>query len=279
MMSDFQVVIVKEAQNLKDFGKSASSDDEDSGKKPSGPSPLLSYLQHPLPTTILVFCHKYKTLDKRSAIYKAIQKNHVFLETKKLYDNQLSDWITDFVEERKYKIGPKAAFLLAESLGNDLLKISGEIQKLLINLKEGDEITLDLVQDNIGISKEFNVFELQDALGKKDIMKANRIIFYFAANPKDNPSVLVLSQLYSYFSKVLMCHYAPDKSKFGIAQTVGVNPFFADGFIRAMQNYPTAKLKGIFSVLKEYDLKTKGVDNGSVEGGELMKELIFKILH
>lgn len=279
MMSDYQVVIVKEAQNLKDFGKSASSDDEDSGKKTSGPSPLLSYLQHPLSTTILVFCHKYKTLDKRSAIYKAIQKNHVFLETKKLYDNQLSDWITDFVEERKYKIGPKAAFLLAESLGNDLLKISGEIQKLLINLKEGDEITLDLVQDNIGISKEFNVFELQDALGKKDIMKANRIIFYFAANPKDNPSVLVLSQLYSYFSKVLMCHYAPDKSKFGIAQTVGVNPFFADGFIRAMQNYPTAKLKGIFSVLKEYDLKTKGVDNGSVEGGELMKELIFKILH
>jgi DNA polymerase-3 subunit delta len=278
MMSDYQVVIVKEAQNLKDFGKSASSDDEDSGKKPSGPSPILSYLQHPLPTTILVFCYKYKTLDKRSAIYKAIHKNHVFIESKKIYDNQLPDWINNFVEEHKYKIGPKASYLIGESLGNDLLKISKEIEKLFINLKQGDEITLDLVQDNIGISKEFNVFELQDALAKKDVMKANRIIFYFAANDKDNPPVLVLSQLYGYFSKVLLCHFAPDKSKFGIAQAIGVNPYFADGYIRAMQNYPTNKLKVIFSLLKEYDLKTKGVDNNT-EGGEIMKELIFKILH
>ena len=135
------------------------------------------------------------------------------------------------------------------------------------------------MQDNIGISKEFNVFELQDALAKKDILKANRIIYYFAANEKDNPAVMTLSLLYSYFSKVLIYHFAPDKSKSAVAQTFGVHPFFVDGYVRAAQNYNTAKLKKIFAELKDYDLKTKGVNNFGVSNGELMKELIFKILH
>lgn len=288
MMSDYQVVIVKEAQNLKELGKvggsggddSEEAEDTDSKKKnSSATNPLVAYLQNPQPSTILVFCYKYKTLDKRSAVYKSLQKNHIFLETKKLYDNKMPEWITDFVEEHKFKISPKASFLLAESLGNDLSKISNEVEKLFINLKEGEEITLELVQDNIGISKEFNVFELQEAIAKKDILKANRIINYFSANEKEHPAVMTLSSLYGYFTKVLLYHFAPDKSKFAVAQMLGVNPFFVDGYIKAAQNYNTAKLKAIFSYLKEYDLKTKGFDNAGVNNGELMREMLFKILH
>jgi DNA polymerase-3 subunit delta len=285
MMSEYQVIIVKEAQNLKELGKgSGSSDDDDDSDAPSKKSSgsanaLVAYLQQPQTSTILVFCYKYKTLDKRSTIYKSLQKNHVFLETKKLYDNKIPEWITEFVQEHKFKISPKASYLLAESLGNDLSKIANEVEKLFINLKEGEEITLELVQDNIGISKEFNVFELQDALAKKDILKANRIINYFSANEKEHPAVMTLSSLYGYFTKVLLYHFAPDKSKFVVAQVLGVNPFFVDGYVNAAKNYNTAKLKSIFSYLKEYDLKTKGVDNNGVNNGELMKELMFKILH
>ena len=285
MMSEYQVVIVKEAQNLKELGKTSEEDDDakkaetKTKKSSSVPNPLVGYLQQPQPSTILVFCYKYKTIDKRSVIYKSLQKNHVFLETKKMYDNQIPEWITTFVTEKKFKIGPKASFLLAEYLGNDLSKISNEVEKLFINLKEGEEITGDAVQDNIGISKEFNVFELQDALAKKDILKANRIINYFSANEKEHPAVMTLSLLYSYFSKVLIYHFAPDKSKFAVAQILGVNPFFVDGYVRASQNYGTAKLKSIFAELKDYDLKTKGVNNNGVNNGELIKELIFKILH
>lgn len=284
MMSEYQVVIVKEAQNLKELGKSSGGgddeDDEAPSKKSSGASnALAAYLQNPQPSTILVFCYKYKLLDKRSTTYKSLQKNHVYLETKKMYDNQLPDWITNFVQEHKFKISPKASFLLAEFLGNDLSKVSNEVEKLFINLKEGEEITPELVQDNIGISKEFNIFELQEAIAKKDILKANRIINYFSDNEKEHPSVMTLSSLYGYFTKVLLYHFAPDKSKFAVAQTLGVNPFFVEGYAKAAQNYGTAKLKAIFSYLKEYDLKTKGVDNSGVNNGELMKEMLFKILH
>lgn len=285
MMSEYQVIIVKEAQNLKELGKSTGGGDEDTdedapAKKSSGSSnALTAYLQQPQTSTILVFCYKYKTLDKRSTIYKSLQKNHVYLETKKLYDNKIPEWITEFVQNHQFKISPKASFLLAESLGNDLSKIANEVEKLFINLKEGDEISLELVQDNIGISKEFNVFELQDALAKKDILKANRIINYFSANEKEHPTVMTLSSLYGYFTKVLLYHFAPDKSKFVVAQVLGVNPFFVDGYITASKNYNTAKLKSIFGYLKEYDLKTKGVDNSGVSNGELMKELLFKMLH
>ncbi len=280
MMSDYQVVIVKEAQNLKELNKSGGSDDgeEKSLSKSSG-NALTAYLQHPQPTTILVFCYKYKALDKRSAVYKSLQKTGVFLETKRLYDNQLPDWISGYVQEKQYKISPKASFLLAEYLGNDLSKIVNEIEKLLINVAPGAEITAELVQDNIGMSKEFNVFELQDALAKKDILKANRIINYFSANEKEHPAVMTMSSLYNYFNKILLYHFTPDKSKFAVASALGVNPFFVEGYAKAAQHYGTAKLKSIFGYLKEYDLKTKGVENSGVEHGELMKELVFKILH
>jgi len=283
MMSEYQVVIVKEAQNIKELNKSAGADDEDGDDRPVSKSnasaQFLHYVQNPLSSTILVFCYKYKTLDKRSSIAKAIQKSAVYAEFKPLYENQIPEWISAYVKEKKYTIGPKAQFLLAEFLGNDLSKIANEIDKLFITIKEGSEITAELVQDNIGISKEYNVFELQDALAKKDILKANRIVNYFAANEKDHPAVMVLSSLYGYFSKVLRFHFLADKSKFAAAQALGVNPFFVDGYAKAAGVYNTGKLKSIFSELKEYDLKTKGVNNPSIPSGELLKELVFKILH
>lgn len=282
MMSEYQVVIVKEAQNIKELNKSAG-DDEDDGKssasKSNAAAQFLHYVQNPQPTAILVFCYKYKTLDKRSAIAKAIQKNAVYLEFKPLYDNQLPDWINSHVKEKKYSINPKATFLLAESLGNDLSKIVNEIEKLTINLKEGGEITADMVQDNIGISKEYNIFEFQEALAKKDIVKANRIINFFAANEKEHHPVMILGSLYGYFSKILRYHFLADKSKFAAAQALGVNPFFVDSYAKAAANYNTGKLKTIFGYLKECDLKTKGVNNTGTANGELLKELVFKILH
>lgn len=282
MMSEYQVVIVKEAQNIKELNKGANDDEEDvktPAKTTNAAAQFLHYIQNPQPTTILVFCYKYKTLDKRSVLAKAIQKNAVYLEFKPLYDNQLPDWINTHVKEKKYSINPKASFLLAESLGNDLSKISNEINKLIIHLKEGGEITSELVHDNIGISKEYNIFEFQDALAKKDILRANRIINFFAANEKEHHPVMILGSLYSYFSKILRYHFLPDKNKFSAAQALGVNPFFVDGYAKAASNYNSGKLKTIFSLLKECDLKLKGVDNGTTSHAEILKEMVFKILH
>ena len=282
MMSEHQVVIVKEAQNLKELNKSAGGDESPSASKNNPNSAVqqfVNYIANPQPTTILVFCFKYKTIDKRSAMAKALQKHAVYFESSKLYDNQVPEWINNYVKEINHTIAPKATFLLSEFLGNDLSKITNEINKLVISLPKGSEITAEVVQDNIGISKDFNVFELQDALAKKDILKANRIINYFAFNEKEHPAVMILSSLYGYFSKILKYHFLPDKSKFAAAGALGVNPFFVDGYAKAAMNYNTAKLKHIFAYLKECDLKAKGVDNPSIENGELLKELVFKILH
>ena len=283
MMSEHQVVIVKEAQNIKELNKSAGDDEEEdnskSSKKSNATAQFLAYVQSPQPTTILVFCYKYKTLDKRSALAKAIQKNAVYAEFSKLYDNQVPDWINNYVKEKKYTINPKASFLLSEFLGSDLSKIANEIDKLVINLQDGSEITAEAVQDNIGISKEYNVFEFQDALAKKDVLKANRIVNYFAANEKEHHPVMITGSLYSYFSKILKYHFLADKSKFTAATALGVNPFFVEGYARAAANYNTMKLKNIFGYLKECDLKTKGVNNSGTPNGELLRELVFKILH
>jgi len=280
MMSEYSVVIVKEAQNLKELNKSADDEGESkSAKNSNATAQFLAYVQNPQPTTILVFCYKYKALDKRSALAKAIQKNAVYAEFSKLYDNQIPDWINSYVKEKKYTINPKASFLMAEFLGSDLSKIANEIDKLVINLKEGTEISPEAVQDNIGISKEYNIFEFQDALAKKDVLKANRIVNYFAANEKEHHPVMITGSLYNYFSKILKYHFLQDKSKFTAAQALGVNPFFVDGYARAASNYNTGKLKQVFSYLKECDLKTKGVDNSGTSNGELLKELVFKILH
>jgi DNA polymerase III subunit delta len=279
MMSEYRVVIVKEAQDVRDLSRKSDSDETADENSAPALKQFQSYVQKPQPSTILVFAYKYKTFDKRTALAKSLQKHAVFLETKKLYENQLPQWISNLVKERGYAMNQRASFMMAEFLGNDLSRIANELDKLTITLKAGAEITPEMVQEKIGVSKEYNVFELQDALSKRDVLKANRIVNYFASNEKDHPLIMVLGNLYGYFCKILKYHFLPDKSKFAAAQGLGVNPFFVEGYAIAASNYPTGKLKQVFGFLKECDLRSKGIDNPSVGQGELLKELVFKILH
>ena len=268
MMADYQVVLVKEAQDMK-WGK-------DDDKK--GMDPLLSYLENPLPSTILVFCYKYGKFDKRKKTYKAIEKNGIVFESAPLYDSKVPAWIEGYISEKGYKISAQASAMLSEYLGNDLSKVANELEKLMLNVSAGQEITLKHIQDNIGISKEYNVFELQTALSKKDAYKVNQIINYFDSNPKANPIVLVLGNLNNYFSKVLAYHYVKDKSQQNLARELGVNPYFVKDYEQAGRSYSYQKTMQIISYLREYDLKSKGVESNAPHG-ELMKELMFKILH
>jgi len=269
MMADYQVVLVKEAQDMK-WGK------DDDGKKSI--DPLLSYLENPLSSTILVFCYKYGKFDKRKKTYKAIEKNGLIFESAPLYDNKIPAWIEGYISDKGYKINQQASAMLSEYLGNDLSKIANELEKLMLNVAVGQEITLKHIHDNIGISKEYNVFELQTALSKKDAFKVNQIINYFEANPKANPIVLVLGNLNNYFSKVLAYHYVKDKSQQNLARELGVNPYFVKDYEQAGRSYSYQKTMQIISYLREYDLKSKGVESNAPHG-ELMKELMFKILH
>lgn len=269
MMADCQVVLVKEAQDMK-WGS------EDADKK--GINPLLSYLENPLRSTLLVFCYKYGKFDKRKKAYKAIEKNGEIFESAPLYDNKVPAWIEEFLTGRGCRISQQACLMLAEYLGNDLSKIANELEKLMLNIGKGQEITLKQIQDNIGISKEYNVFELQAALGKKDIVKANRIVNYFEANPKANPLVLVLGNLNNFFSKVLAYHYVQDKTPQTLARELGVNPYFLKDYEQAARSFNYVKTMQIIGYLREYDLKSKGVESNA-DSGSLMRELVFKILH
>lgn len=270
MMAERQVVIVREAQDIKNLvPKSEAEKEKDI---------LLEYITNPAPTTVLVFCHKYKTIDKRTRLAKAIEKSAVLFESRKLYDNKIPDWITDYVHNRKYRIGPRNAVMLSEFLGNDLAIISNELEKLMLNVTAGTEITDTHIEMYIGISKDYNNFELQNALGNKDVLKANRIISYFASNPKDNPLVVTLGTLFSYFSKILIYHSLKEKNRATVASSLGINPYFADEYMNAAKKYPREKVHSIIADLHQYDLKSKGVDSNA-EDGELLRELVFKILH
>ena len=272
MMSDYQVVLVKEAQELK-WGKEGDDD-----KKST--DPLLSYFENPLQSTILVFCFRNGKFDKRKKIYKAIEKKGIVFESATIYDNKVPGWIEGFVREKGYSIQAQASALMAEYLGNDLSKVANELEKLMLNVRPGREITTDDVQNNIGISKEYNVFELQNAIARKDAFKVNQIINYFADNPKNNPIQLMLGALNSYFTKILKYHYASDRSPQGLARELGVAPFFVKDYEFAGRNYSKEKVFRVISYLRECDLKAKGVDaSGNTEHGELMKELLFKIIH
>ena len=263
MMSNYQVVLVKEAQDLKKIEE------------------LEPYILNPMDSTLLVLCYKYEKIDRRKTLFKSIEKKAILYESARIYDNKIPEWISDYVRKLKYSISTKACYLLAEFLGNDISKIVNEISKLIINIPANQEITEDYVEKNIGISKDYNVFELQKALGKKDVLKANQIINYFAANPRENPLVKVIPLLFSYFSKILVYHHLADKSRNNVAAALSVNPFFVTDYQQAAANYSSGKLTSIISILREYDMKSKGVDSSatSFPDGELMKELVFRILH
>jgi len=263
MMSNYQVVIVREAQDLK-LDKAADV--------------FQSYCENPLKSTILVLCHKHGKFDKRKKIFKIIEKIGLAFESTLLYENKIPAWIEDYIKLKSYHINPKAAVLLASYLGNDLTKITNELDKLMLNIVKGQEIGTREIQDNIGISKEYNVFELQTALQKRDVVKANQIINYFDANPKLNPLVLILGNLYAWFTKILKCHYIIDKSQ--LAKELGVNPYFVKDYEAAAKTYSMGKTYQAIAILREYDLKIKGVEVAAgTTPGELMKEMVWKLIH
>ena len=283
MMSNYQVVIVKEAQDIKAL--SAKDKEEKLPKEKEGKllkekeDPLLNYLLNPLTSTVLVLCYKYKTLDKRTKIFKAFEKGGVVFESKKIYDNKIPGWIEQYLAAKKYKIETKASHMMANHLGNDLSRVANECDKLLINVKPGETITTQHIETNIGISKDFNVFELINALGEKNILQANRIINYFKANPKSGPMPVLTATLFGFYSKILLIHSLPDKSKPAIVAALKINPYFADDYIKASANYSYESAEKAIGVLREYDLKSKGVDNTSTEQGDLLREMTFKLLH
>ena len=263
MMSKYQVVIVKEAQNIKNIEE------------------LVYYLQKPLDSTILVLCHKHGTLDRRKKLAAEIEKVGVLFESKKIKDAQLPGFISSYLKRRSVEIEPKASEMMAEFVGADLSRMAGELEKLIITLpREQKRITPEQIERNIGISKDYNNFELRNALVAKDVFKANQIIKYFEENPKTNPLQMTLSVLFNFFSNLMLAYYAPDKSEQGIANQLGLkSPWQSKDYMAAMRKYSGVKVMQIIGEIRYCDAKSKGVGNPSLEDGDLLRELVYKILH
>jgi DNA polymerase-3 subunit delta len=261
MMAERQVIIIKEAQYL-----SRTIDK------------LAAYAKNPQPSTVLVLNYKYNKIDKRKAVFKAIRSSGLVYESKRLYENQVADWIRRVLGGKNYQVEPKAAQMLVEFLGTDLSKINNELQKLITILPPQTIITPQHIEDNIGISKDYNNFELRKAVGEKQVLKVNQIIQYFAQNPKGNPLVMTISLLNSFFTQLLIYHGLQNKSRDHVAKTLGIRPFFVVEYITAARNYPMRKVAQIIALLRDADVKSKGV-GASQSHGDILKELLFKILH
>jgi DNA polymerase-3 subunit delta len=262
MMAERQVVIVKEAQNLvKTIDK------------------LESYAENPQPTTVLVMAYKYKTLDKRKKITKTLTKHGLVFESKKMYENQVGQWINRVLQGRGLSIEPKANAMLVAFMGNDLSRISNELTKLEIILPKGSTITPHHIEENIGFSKDYNVFEFRKAIGDKNQLKAYQIAEYFAQNQKENPLVLVNGQVFSFFSSLLQYHGLKDKSPSNVAKVLRVNPYFVDDYIVAAKNYPMKKVSSIIAAIRDLDVKSKGVGANALPVSDLLKELLVKIFN
>jgi len=262
MMAERQVVIIKEAQELSRTIES-----------------LVTYVENPQPTTVLVICYKYKTIDKRKKLYKAINKKGLLYESKKLYENQVGEWIRRVLSGKGYQIEPKAILMLVEFLGTSLSKINNELEKLMVLLPKETLITAIHIEENIGISKDFNNFELRKAVGERRVVKANQIINYFAQNPKSNPLVMTISLLNSFFTQLLIYHSLKDKSKMSVSKALRVNPYFVGDYQNAARNYPMRKVSQVISLLRDADLKSKGVGAQNLAQGDILKELLFKMMH
>ena len=261
MMGDRMVVIVKEAQDVKNLEN------------------FEPYLDTIPDTTLLVFVYKYKKFDKRKALAKKIDKKGVWFESKALRDYNIPGWIQSYLKGEGYSITPKATQMLADFLGTDLHKIANELMKLIITLPKNKSIDDADVERNIGISKDYNVFELQNAIGSRDVLKANRIVNYFGDNGKDNPLLVTAINLYSFFTKVMKLHCTQDKSQGNLAAVLGVNPYFVKDYQLAARNYPPQTCIRNISILREFDMKSKGYESGDVSEKDLYREMIFKLMH
>ena len=262
MMAERQVVIVKEAQDLyRTIEK------------------LVSYVENPQPSTVLVLNYKYKKLDKRKALYKALKKNSVVFESKKLYENQVADWIRRMLSPKDYSISPKAAQMLVEFLGTDLSKINNQLEKLQLIIPKGNPITPELIEENVGISKDFNNFELRKAVGERNMVKAQQIVNYFSENPRDNPMVVTIALLYNFFGQLLHYHGLNDKSPRAVASSLKINPYFVSEYSNAARNYPMKKVSQAIGTLREFDMKSKGLGANALPQGDLLKELMVRIMN
>lgn len=268
MMAERQLVIVKEAKDIQDI-------DKEEGQKL-----LIDYLNHPVPSTVLVFAHKHKKLDGRKPLAKEVKSKSLLLSTTKLYDNQVPQWIEEFVKEKGLKIEPEATRLLSEYLGTNLERQSNEISKIGLNMKEGQAITAALIQKYVGINKDFNAFELQKAIAIGDVLKANRIVNYFTANIKANSPIMVIAMIYPFYAKILMAHGSKDKSAGTLAKILRVSPHMVNReYLPALNRISMAKAMQSISILKEADLRAKGVDAGGMSQGDILKEMVFKLMH
>lgn len=267
MMGERQVVIVKEAQEMRDWTK----DDKQ--------SLVINYIENPLASTILVFGYKYKSVDKRTKFGKSIEKNSVFLNAKKLYDNQVPDWILAYCKSKGVKIDDAAVMMLSENIGNNLQRLANEIEKLLLNVKEGQNVSASMVQKYVGISKDYNIFEMQKALSAMNKLKALKIANYFASNPSNNPLVLTIYSLFSYYSKLLLIHHSQDKNEKALAAAIGVNPFFVKEYLQAARNYPVGKVVQNIKHLHEADMQSKGIGYATKKEGPVLTELVYKLMN
>ena len=266
MMAERQVVIVREAQDIPDLNKE------------NGSKLLLDYLSRSSPTTVLVLCHKHKTLDKRRELGKKAEQLAVSATFKKPYDNQLSEFVLSYVKTKKYTIEDNAAQVLAEYVGNDLSRLANEVDKILISHDAKDAITTTEVMAKVGISREYNIFELQKALINKDWLQAAKISNYFEANSKKNPAIPMVAFLYSFFSKVLAAHGVSDRTSQGLTAALKINPYAAKDYLAALQRYSQPKALENVSLLRQADLKLKGVNSGSEGEGQILKELVFRLM-
>ena len=269
MMAERQVVIVKEAQDITDFNTQ------------TGQQLLEAYVKNPMPSTVLVLCYKYKKIDSRKTLGKALDKFAVWVESKKLYDNQLPAWIATYIKQRGFRTDDKAVQMLADAIGNNLERLTNEIEKVLVNFTDPSEVVIDagMVQKYVGISKEYNAFELQKAISTKNVVKTMQIIQYFEANPKANPIIPIIALLFSFYSKLLLVHQSADKTERGLATLLKINPFFAKEYRVAAVNYPLAQVIRNVHFLRVADQHAKGVDNTGGTDGQILKELVYRLMH
>lgn len=261
MMAERRLVILKEAQYFKAIEQ------------------LESYLENPANSTIFVICYKYKTFDARKKTLKNALKNGVVFKSEKVKEYQLAEWIQQFIKTTGYELTSKACMLLIESLGNDLGRIVKELEKLAVLIEKGTIINENHIEENIGISKDYNVFELTNAVANKDNLKALKIVDYFDHNPKAADLVFVISNLFKFFSQIMRIHFLPNKSREAVAKALGVHPFVAGELTNAKNKYDPRKIAANIALIHEYDLKSKGVGNTSATQGELMREMVYQLIH
>jgi len=260
MFAERQVVLLKEAQQMRDVEK------------------LEAYVENPLHSTVFVVSYKNKKVDGRTKFARVLKEKGVLVSTKKIYDNQLPEWIKDLVESKGLSISAKGLALLADHIGNDLTRIENELEKITVNLGKRKTISEEDIEEFVGVSKEFNVFELQSAFAKKDLSKAIRIIQYFEANPKAAPIQLILPSLYGFFSKVFMVFGANTTDEKAIAAAIGVNPFFSKEYIQASRVYSYQEVENAILLLHRYNLRSIGVNDIGTEDASLLKEMVVKII-